>query len=334
MSTGLLNQLRAHYEQIDDLQEPVRPRDVSLLLNKVRELPLVPPPRPARFLARRLWAATAAGVLILLLIGGVAWLLRSGTDDGPADEPTETTIPIQDPERILPDAPVGALGVIGPGAWSVAATFADSAVAPDILAATADAVRSWPGVLDVVEVPNTSAWQQLTGLTSDCGGGDVSPPCGSGILVLTVDSSMGQTGIRLESEFAMIALTPLDVPVSFFNGYLDAAIESASPVPLEFDPSILGTEQPLMGPFRDYEPDNSVCGGPCDVGVEIELDGVVAGTGILVTERDSVTTIEFAMTALPIDELLVDRLGGGAGASRASVGRGAQAGVPASRIAT
>ena len=60
----------------------------------------------------------------------------------------------------------------------------------------------------------------------------------------------------------MSVLTPLDVPDRFVDGYLAAAIETASPVSLQFDPSSFGVEQPLTGPLLYRAPEDSVCGGP------------------------------------------------------------------------
>jgi streptogramin lyase len=242
---------------------------------------------------RRQWVTAAVAALaVLVLVGAAAWLLRGGPENDVVD-PTPTT------------------AILGPGSWSVAATFPEGAVSAEQLTDTAALVRTWQGVIEATEVAGESAWRQLTGLESDCGAGDVAPPCGPGVVVLTINSSMAETAIRLEREFGMTALTPIDVPRDFVEGYLDAAIDSASPVSLAFDPSSLGVEQPLDGPFRDWDPDASVCSGPCDVGVAIDVDGVVASAGIAVTDRDSVVSLEFSGGLVSVENFLIDRVGRG-----------------------
>jgi hypothetical protein len=269
----------------------------------------------------------AAAAVIVVFVGGVVWLSRSDgrlrdvdqppvTTDAPATTTpatttpaTTTTLPTSPPAVTLP---LSSPGILGPGAWTVAAAFPDGQPAEGALAALVDEVRSWPGVLDVAEAADSAAWRSLTGLdAADCGDGDDAPPCGPGVVVLTVDSSMAQTQIRLRSEFAMTAVTPIDVPRAFLDGYRDAALELASPVPLEFDPSSLGAEQPLRGPLLDLASEDSTGDCqiplPCDVAVELDVDGVVARTGVAVIEEGSI--VQLLPHGSYVDGLLIDRLG-------------------------
>ena len=78
MSTGLLTQLQSYYSQIDELQDPIRPDEVAQLLDKVRELPLPPVRVPVRVPRRGLRVAAVTAAIVLLLVGGVAWLSRQG----------------------------------------------------------------------------------------------------------------------------------------------------------------------------------------------------------------------------------------------------------------
>ncbi len=305
MSDTLATQINVLFTAVDEIQQPVDVSEILHTAGPIRPIDYPQPSRPEPPTPRsRTWlVAVAAAVVILVLVGGVAWLARAGPDDI-IDQPT-TTVPT------TTVAPVsGVNGVLGPGAWSVAATFVDPDVGPEVMASMVDEVRSWPGVIEVATAPDESAWRQLTGLESGCRDADVAPPCGAGVVVFATSQSMVQSAFRLESEFGMTTVTPADVPIGFVEGYLDAAVESASAVSLEFDPSSLGVEQPLSGPFRDYEPEISICSGPCDLAVEVEVDGVVARTGIAVRGRDSVE-IEFGFTGYDESALLTDRFGRG-----------------------
>ncbi|HEY7627336.1 MAG TPA: hypothetical protein VH761_09715, partial [Ilumatobacteraceae bacterium] len=176
-----------------------------------------------------------------------------------------------------------------------------------------DQVRGWDGVLDVVAVGDVSEWAALTGLTSDCADEVTSPPCAPGLAVLTLDSSMSAVAVRLQSEFAMNVVTPSDVPAGFLQAYLAAAIDAASPVPLEFDPSVFGVEQPLTGPLLDL-PD-AEC--HCDVAVEVDTDGVLVRAGLDITPADVADEVDVGFgigrsgTGYAINELLIDGSGRG-----------------------
>ena len=91
MTVDLRDQLQELCAVIEEEQGPVSADDV-----RARVTPVVPLDRQMRppAASRRAWPAAVAGaVLILILVGGVAWLSQRGGDLDPAEEPTETTIP-------------------------------------------------------------------------------------------------------------------------------------------------------------------------------------------------------------------------------------------------
>jgi streptogramin lyase len=316
VSADLVDQLAAYGGQHRAAQAPIV---LSEIVVDDAETPSVgvPPSRDVRRLKRfRPRIAVAAAAAVVLLVGGLAWLAGSEDRISPADDPaptTTTTTTSTSTTSIVPTPGDGASSLavsVGPGLWTVAATFVDGERPDGEVAALVEEARSWPGVIDVAEASDAAMWRELTGLSSDCVGGETAPPCGPGFVVLTVDSSMAQTALRLESEFAMSVRTPLDVPQAFVEGYVDAAIETASPVPLDFDASQLGIEQPLSGPFIDFEPEVSVCDGPCAVAVEVETDGVVARTGLTTqTLPDGTVLILLEGGGHPVGDLLIDRSG-------------------------
>ncbi|HEY7627335.1 MAG TPA: hypothetical protein VH761_09710, partial [Ilumatobacteraceae bacterium] len=198
---------------------------------------------------------------------------------------------------------------IEPGLWTVAATFPAGASARVPVENVIEQVRVWDGVLDLAATEDLPAWRNLTGLTSECAEDERTPPCGPGIAILTLSSSMRPTALRLKSEFGMNVLTVLDVPGQFVHGYLDAAVESASPVALEFDPSEFGLEQPLRGPLLDSDP---LCRPEgCDVAVAVETEGVLLKGGLQLSAGESDDVVGFhidgAGRPFSVVELLIDR---------------------------
>lgn len=89
MNTDLKSQIHAYGTQLVDSQAPITESDIVDLLEKVRELP--PAPVPVRQ-KPRVWVAVAAFAIVLVLVGGVAWLARFGGGTPPVDEtPVSTT---------------------------------------------------------------------------------------------------------------------------------------------------------------------------------------------------------------------------------------------------
>ena len=109
-------------------------------------------------------------------------------------------------------------GVLGPGSWSVAATFPSVSLSPDQVAEMVKQVMTWPGVLDVSGVPNQAAWRQFTGIVADCDDGEVLPPCRPGSLCWQRLRGMARVAERLETEFGMEAITSFDVERAFVQG--------------------------------------------------------------------------------------------------------------------
>jgi streptogramin lyase len=299
-------QLRSYFDAIAD--EIVAETDSSWVLATSDEHNAVVVPtgqdEPSSTMSRNVLLLAAAAVVLIV---GLYVVSRSNSDDSAPvfiDEPPTST-PTPTPADLG-----SAAGILGPGAWTVAASLGEGDLAQSSLADLVEEVSSWPGVIDVREVGDEEAWRTLAGLIADCSDSERSP-CASGIVVLTDDSSMGQTALRLQNEFAMTALTPLDVPTDFIEGYVGAAVAFSSPVPLEFDPSTLGVEQPMDGPYRDNEPADSICSGPCVVGVEVNVEGVATSAGLGVFGSDSIVQIDFAGTGYRVDHLLTDRFGRG-----------------------
>ena len=205
-------------------------------------------------------------------------------------------------------------GVLEPGMWTVAATFAEPSVPPDRIVAAANEVRSWPGVLEVVEISDQSTWLEVTGLTSECGEVDTGPPCGDGLAVLTRSSLMPLTASRIEADLGMNTLTPVEAAHDFIAGYLKAAIERASPRPLMFDTSPLGGEQRLFGTLDNwrYPMVGLSCGSECFALTSNPSASWVIGTKIDLRDgRDGTMHVELDGTGYTVEDLLVDRFGHG-----------------------
>ena len=230
MSTNVETTIRTHLQANDAVQETIEWAEIVARLDS--DTPLVTtPPRSRRF---GVWVAVAAVVVTLLLVGLIPLVVRN--EETP---PANTIVPTTLTESLPPVTG----GVIGPGSWSVAATFPDGSLSPAQAAEAVTQVEAWPGVLGVVGVQDESAWRQLTGLVSDCGDGKVFPPCGPGVVVLATTPWMARVAERLETEFGMEAITALDVPTAFLAGYFERV--SFSQVALAFDPGAFGMEQSL-----------------------------------------------------------------------------------------
>jgi hypothetical protein len=334
----LTDQIRDYFVDVDRQQGTI---DVDALIRRLAEerarVALIEPRRADGRSAggRAGWLAglaAAAAVLLVVALTVVPWSDPDeprdlSTDESPASttsSPTTsstappTTTPTLVSTTLIPTtsvAPVpppqggAAPGVtVGPGAWTVAATFTGGVPVGSSIADVVDQVRGWDGVLDVVAVNEASQWTELIGLTSNCTDGVAAPPCGPGLAVLTLDSSMSPVAVRLQTELTMSVVTAVDVPAEYLQGYVDAAIERASPVALEFDPSAFGVEQPLTGPIRDV-PDEC----HCDVAVEADTGGVLVRAGLDVAPEDVQGDVGFGFgssgTVYPLDYLLIDDIG-------------------------
>lgn len=294
MSAGLLTQLRSYYSQIDEMQETIRPDEVAELLDKVRELPPSPvaPPSPRRGLL----ALAVAAAVVLLLVGGVAWLSRLGADE--VVDPTVTTVTTTSTTIPVPVVPPAATGVLGPGSWSVAATLVGPAASDEVLSSIADEVRTWPGVLEVAVVDGEEQWLALTGLEASCGAVDTVPPCAPGIVALVVSSSMQQVALRLESDHGMNAITPLDAAGAFWDGYVATVSDKTVPLALGFDPALYGTEMPL-----------ATSG---EMSVEVEVDGFTVRAEVIGNAPEElVLGVGNGGTGFGFSALLIDRTGHG-----------------------
>jgi hypothetical protein len=240
------------------------------------------------------WATgAAAAVVVLLLVGGLAWLSRTSQDE--VVEPTATTTTLGTTTTTSP-TPLDAVGVVGPGSWSVAASFTDQSTSAQSLVDLAAEVRAWPGVLAVAEAPDESAWRELIG-DSACDRADLAHLCDVGIVVLVTLPWMEETARRLESESGMTAVNALDVPVVFWDGYASKVADSP-PLPLDFDPTSLGVEVPTLERRGtqiavDFE------------GVNTSAAVIRGSDGSLVLDGESVGT------GFSVDDLLVDRSGHG-----------------------
>jgi len=95
MSQDLLTQLAEYGNYCDEQQGSVSADDV---IDVVVPLPMPAPPAAPR----RGWlVAVAAAAVILIVIGGMAWLTSFSDSIAPTDEPTQTT----DPETTVPTTP-------------------------------------------------------------------------------------------------------------------------------------------------------------------------------------------------------------------------------------
>jgi hypothetical protein len=270
MNTDLRTQLAEYGRYHQAEQPPVDVTEIIAPLGPVLPIPLETPPRHNR---RRVWIAAAAAVMVLMVVGGVAWLSQFNSQVEPVDQQTVTTV--------QPGELSGTVGVLGPGAWSVAATFTDNAVSEELLRGTAEELRTWPGVLEVALARDAAGWLELTGLdAAECGEGSTEPPCGVGLVALVATPQMALTQVRLESELEMAAITATDVPEAFVDGYVAAARRTPAPE-LRFDATSLGTEVPLEGPDADAGNMCSVPGPSCLVSVLVANDGLVVQAGLV-----------------------------------------------------
>ena len=274
--------------------------------------------------------------LLALVAIGLGWLNRFNDEAEPADEPSTTTMTDDHVSSTttptLPEdqaqttttvsgpglpAPMGA--TVGPGSWSVAGSF-DPGVALEDVERIADQVRSWPGVLAVTTVSGgPNAWN-MVGIGGSGSPGDESPTacgitrCGPGVVASVAAETMDDVAARLESEFGMLSVTPLDIPADYSATYLRAALELASPADLRFDPAPLGAELPLL--TTDVSPSAQTCSS-CDVFVETR-SGEFWGTdrirvGLDIADSPALGhTVEFEISrADRVAGLLVDSSGRG-----------------------
>jgi hypothetical protein len=235
----------------------------------------------------------------IVLLAGLYLALRSTSDDSKPvfiEEPQVTTVvpttvvptpetEFKEPEQTEEPARTG---LIEPGRWSVAATVGDPALSSAQLSAIAEDVGGWSGVLEVATAADEAAWSRLTGFdTAACEGGSSGPPCGSGIILLVEQGQAESVARRLESDLSMTTRAGHNEPFEFLAGYIAAAVASASPVPLRFDPTSLGNEIVLSGPFVDVGEDEGCQASRCDVAVDVNVDGktVRFGVALLSPER-------------------------------------------------
>ena len=269
------SQLRDYCSYLDEVQGEIDLIDV------------IPPMRPIDGSPRELrgsrkWlVAVAAGVVTVVLVAALPLLVRN-----PETPPSDTVV------TTTPTDPVpSSTGVLGPGSWSVVATFPGEPLSRDQVADMVTQVETWPGVLDVSAVPDQAAWRQFTGVVSECGDGAGFSPCGAGIVVLATTPWTGHTAERLETEFGMEAITALDEPTAFWDGYVEML--PSSPVTLSFDPTSLGIE------VSTVERQGSR--------IAVEVDDVVVEKEV-VRHSDGLT---FGGTGFVVNDLLVDGFGSG-----------------------
>ena len=297
MSTPVETVIRNHLQANDAVQATIEWAEIVARLDA--DDPLVATRHRSN--SFRFGVVVAAAVLTVLLVGVIPLLVRS-RETPPADT-VVTTTPV---DPVLPTTG----GVLGPGSWSVVATFPGEPLSPDQVAEMVTQVETWPGVLDVSGVSDQAAWRQFTGIVSECGDGAGFSPCGAGIVVLATTPWMGNTAARLEAEYGMEAITPFDVEKAFVQGYIDAALERTSPVDLEFDPSALGTEQPLTGLVTEVVGD--VCArDQCDVVVETEVDGSVVVAGLRYMSGQWIIDVSGGGMGFSANDLMVDGFGRG-----------------------
>jgi hypothetical protein len=246
--------------------------------------------------------AAAAVILAIVLFSS------AGEDSGEeiifTDDPEAPDTEAPDPDTGVPDteAPDPDTGVpdteapdlrparlIAPGSWSVAGSVAGDTSLAQLEAAGVE-IQSWPGVLEVAIAADGEAWRRLTGLGSDgCSSGVGEPPCGPGLVLRAVEGQAEPVARRLESELAMTTLVAHLEPWIALDGYLAAVIDRASPVPLRFDPSPLGREVELTGPFVDVGADDGCLTTTCPVAVDLEVGETVHRVSISVVSPDDVS---------------------------------------------
>lgn len=297
MSTNVETTIRTHLQANDAVQETIEWAEIVARLDA--DVRVVATARRSN--GFRVRVVVAAAVLTVLLVGIIP-LLLTNQETPPADT-VVTTTPV---DPFLPTTG----GVIGPGSWSVAATFPGVSLSSDQVDEMVTQVETWPGVLDVSGVSDQAAWRQFTGIVADCDDGAGFSPCGAGIVVLATTPWMGHTAARLEAEYGMEAITILEVDGVFLEGYIDAALDRTSPVDLEFDPTALGKEQPLTGLVTEVV--GNVCGrDQCDVVVETEVDGSVVVAGLQYMSGQLSIEVGGGGMGFSANDLMVDGFGRG-----------------------
>jgi hypothetical protein len=286
VSKPLEQQIRDYFADCDE-QQPVV--DVAAVRSRIvdREVTLVgvaDGDEPDGRMRGWLVGGLAVAATVVLVVAGVAWLSGSDGEIRQIDEPAVTTVA---PTTTTgpPDAVSATVGVLGPGAWSVAATFTD-AVSEEMVAGASEELRAWPGVLEVAIARDEAAWLELTGLDAgECGVDEGGPPCGVGLVALVATPQMSATQVRLESEFDVVAITAIDVPVAFVDGYFATVRQQPAP-DLRFDATSLGTELPLEVSDESAGLTCSIPEFSCLTGVLFSDDGVAVRASLVRYEDD------------------------------------------------
>lgn len=256
-------------------------------------LPETEPEFPAEIERWRRWPIAVIGAAAALLL--VIVLLLASREDPDAENifTEDREQPDDDGDHAddhsLESDPVAARGLIGPGSWSVAAVATDATFGQ--LGEVVEEVRRWPGVLEAEVVADETTWRRLTGRDrASCRGEDTQTPCGPGIVLLVVGGQSEVVARRLESELSMTTTTSHEHPWDFFDGYVAAAIESASPAPLRFDPTPLGREILMTGPAVGAAASEGCPVATCDVAVDVDIQGRPVRVSLAALSPDRVET--------------------------------------------
>ena len=89
MSTGLLRQLEAYYESVEERQTAISMNEITGHVERIQQVDLRPETTEPS--VPRIWIAIAVAAVILLIIGGLSALLRTDGDVEPIEEPSPTT---------------------------------------------------------------------------------------------------------------------------------------------------------------------------------------------------------------------------------------------------
>ena len=127
MNINVETSIRSHLEANDSIQETIDWAEIVALLDSDAPTPLVPRRSPRR----GIWVVVAAVIVTILLIGVIPFLFSN--DDPPvADTVVPTTLVESTPttlaDTVVTTTPLESLaadpvGIVGPGSWTVAATF-------------------------------------------------------------------------------------------------------------------------------------------------------------------------------------------------------------------
>lgn len=267
MPSDLKTQVRDYAHFLVEATEPVAMEEIR------RRTDIDEPLAPSRRRRTPGWAfAIVAAAAVLVLVGGLA-LLRPTTED-PVFDSKPTTVPQVTETTLGADAePVAELPevrVLGPGSWSVAAVVNPSMA--EGLNSFAGEVLAWDGVFEVAIAQDEETWRELTGFTN-CPVDGV-PSCGEGLVVLVAEPWISQVALRLESEFGMSAVTAAEIPVEYWEAYVEAITSMEQPQ-RTFDTVSLGEEIPLSRAATlddNLEPTQTI--GSISMNVELDVEGV------------------------------------------------------------